>query len=65
MLMEHQIYDVLTAATEIERLRDVARRVVEIPYFKNARIEALVRDAKEALELSRWPQVTTDATSEN
>lgn len=49
MMEQQQIYDVLTHATEIERLRDIARRVIELPYFKNARIEALVRDARDAL----------------
>ena len=38
------------AANEIERLRDIARRVAELPYFKNAKIEVLVRDAKDALQ---------------
>lgn len=41
--------DCIEAADEIERLRDIARRVAELPYFKNAKIEALVRDAKDAL----------------
>jgi hypothetical protein len=36
---------------EIERLRDIARRVTDLPYFKNERVEALVRDAKDALAL--------------
>lgn len=34
---------------QLARARAVLLRVVEIPYFKNQRIEAIVRDARTAL----------------
>ncbi len=37
------------AADEIDLLRGIVSRTAELPYFKNERVEALVRDAKDAL----------------
>jgi hypothetical protein len=44
--------EILELRAERKRLRDIARRVADLPYFKNARMEALVRDARDALALS-------------
>lgn len=42
------------AADEIDRLRDIARRTAELPYFKNERVKELVWDAKAALGDKRF-----------
>lgn len=41
------------AADEIDLLRGIVSRTAELPYFKNERVEALVRDAKDALPTRR------------
>lgn len=46
---------------QIERLRDIARRVSDLPYFKNKPIEDLVRDARAALAIP--PASQGDAAS--
>lgn len=53
-----------TLVTEIERLRSIVSRTAEIPYFKNERIEALVRDAKDALAADQRSVSLSQATRE-
>lgn len=45
--MEDYKRDTINGLTE--RMIDILRRVSDLPYFKNAPIEALVRDARDLL----------------
>jgi hypothetical protein len=50
---EEYLLTIMRLTNENADLRDIARRVTELPYFKNARIEALVHDAQDALSDTR------------
>lgn len=51
------LLEVVRLRKENEQLRDIARRVSDLPYFKNRPIEALVSDARAALAVPPSDQV--------